>query len=265
MTIVLFHSADRLPSYLECTFKQIRLFNPDVMVYFLTDAQHLNNPLFTQYYIKPVNKNAYLSKKLSLFRMFYGHPTGSFWMVTALRLIYIEEFLKAKKLKDVYLFENDIMIYYTLAEHHQRFCELYKNKMAITVGGPDKCMTGFSFIPNWGALADMTQWFIDTLKRLGEQGVLKKFRMDMVNEMTLMKAYMDEEHELISIPSLPFGVFYNMCGFNSIFDPAGWGQFVGGTIQDCIPGAKPQDHYIGQMLMKNPDYTVIWKRDKEGE
>ena len=263
MTIVLFHSADRLPNYLEYTFKQIRMFNPDVNVYFLTDTQHLSNPLFTQYYIKAVQMNKYHTDKISKFRLFYKHPSSSFWMITALRLIYVEEFMRQENLTNIYFFENDVLLYYSLKEHHQKFLDIYrKDSMAITEGGPDKCMTGFMFIPDWLLLAHMTQWFVDSLKRLGERGIMIKYKMDMVNEMTLMKAYMHEEEKLHNIPTMPFGIFYVASEFNSIFDSAGWGQFVGGTLDEG-PGAKPQDHYIGQMLAKNPDFDVVWKRDTE--
>jgi hypothetical protein len=88
--------------------------------------------------------------------------------------------------------------------------------------------------------------------------------MDMIHEMSLMRAYSkDYPEDLQHLPILPFGEFSkNYEVFNSIFDPASWGQYVGGTT-DGIPGAKPSDHYIGRLLQNNPDYTVIWKEDDQ--
>jgi len=60
---------------------------------------------------------------------------------------------------------------------------------------------------------------------------------------------------------MPFGEFSeNLEVFNSLFDPASYGQLVGGT-QSEGPGAKPQDHYIGRWLIANPQYSVIWKEE----
>lgn len=260
MNIILFHSG-KLPEYLECTFKQIRLFNPEITVWFITDVEHFDNPLFDKYQINITNKDCYNSEKINKFKIFYKHPVSSFWVITAVRLIYIEEFLKREKLTDVYLFENDVLLYYSLEELHQRFVDLYKD-MAITIGGPDKCMTGFMFIHDWKPLAEMTKWFIDALKQ-GQNKLKEIYHMDMVNEMTLMKSYMTEHSDLSSIPTMPFGLFYPITKFNSIFDPASWGQFVGGNVKDKQPGFKAEDHYIGQMLLKNPEFTVIWKRDEQ--
>ena len=54
--IVLFHSG-KLPGFLEYTFRQIRKFNPDVMVYFLTDT--LKSDLYSKYNITLINKSLF--------------------------------------------------------------------------------------------------------------------------------------------------------------------------------------------------------------
>ena len=254
----MFHSGKVLPSFLDCTFSQIRLFNPAVAIYFLTDKHLGLDPIFEKYNIISLNKDAFYSNKVKEFEMLYNRKSEDFWTITATRLIYIENFLISYKLKNVYHFENDVLLYYNLKEHHATFRRLYDH-LAITTGGSDKSMTGFLFIKDGDALSQMTQHFIDLLKIYGISGLKKKYHMDMVNEMTLMKIYTDAKY----LPILPFGDYSeNYMAFDSIFDPASWGQFVGGTM-DGIPGAKPQDHYIGQLLDKNPDYSVVWGIDDE--
>lgn len=260
MVIVMFHSGKELPVFLEYTFKQIRIFNPDVTIYFLTDCTFLCNPIFGKYNVLPILKNNYHSNKITQLESLYNHTSYDFWTITMTRLIYIENFLQASKLKNVYHFENDVLLYYDLNVYHRLFTNLYKT-LSITTGGPDKAMTGFMFIKTWRALASMTQFFIDTLHKYGVKGTMAMYRMDMVNEMTLMRAYGKEKSYLSNLPILPFGEFSKHYDrFNSIFDPASWGQFVGGTTNG-IPGAKPTDHYIGQELLAHPEYTVIWKKD----
>jgi len=266
MDIVMFHSGKEFPEFLEYTFRQIRLFNPDITVYFLTDETHTTNLIFTKYRIIAIDKDLFYSDKINEFELAYNRKSDNFWTITATRLIYIENFLREFKLKNVYHFENDVLLYYDLNQHHRAFQNTYKY-LAITTGGEDKAMTGFLFIKNWRALASMTQFFIDVLQTNGVKGVKNMYQMDMVNEMTLMRAYGKEKGEkyLDNLPILPFGDFSeNFEVFNSIFDPASWGQFVGGEVKYKTPGCKPTDHYIGQELLQHPEYDVVWKKDNKG-
>lgn len=265
----MFHSGrGTLPEYLEDNFKQLRLFNPDIRVYFLTDSEFVSDQLFFNYDIIALNKDNFYSDKISRFVCYFKYSDkpqlNQFWVITATRLMYIENFMKAYHISSAYHFENDILLYEDLHNLNETIVSNYPH-MAITVGGPDKCMTGFMFIHNRKSLERMTQFFVDRL-RIGKSRLVSMYHMDMVNEMTLMRAYSkDYSDQLEFLPILPFGEFSkNYEKFNSIFDPASWGQFVGGTAQECIPGAKPMDHYIGPLLKQNPEWTVIWKEDKQG-
>ena len=75
-------------------------------------------------------------------------------------------------LTDIYHFENDVLIYYDLKEHDEKFKSFYNN-MAITVGGEIVAMTGFMFIKHYEALSLMTQYFIDLLKDRDTVDLLK--------------------------------------------------------------------------------------------
>ena len=265
MNLVMFHSGLKLPVFLEYTFKQIRLFNPKTVIYFITDKALIDNSLFEKYEITSLDKDLFYSDKIKQFEGLYNYPPNHFWTITATRLIYIENFLKEYKLTDVYHFENDILLYYNLEDYHEKFQSLYEY-MAITPGGPDRNITGFMFIKNWESLSDMTQYFINTIRKHSMKSFKRTYKIKMIHEMGLMKIYEIERglEYLSYLPILPFGKqASNYDIFNSIFDPASWGQFVGGTRKDR-PGYKTNLHYIGQLLIANPDYTVIWKRDVEG-
>jgi len=263
--IVLFHSGKELPVYLKYAFKQIRIFNPFVTVYFLTDTHLLGNPIFLKYNVLAVDKDLFYSDKVGQLASLCTNPTDHFWTITTTRLVYIENFLKKYNLTNVYHFENDILLYCPLEEHHERFQRLY-SYLAITPGGPDRNMTGFLYIKNSDALSLMTQFFIDLRKAHTLEELKAKYKTDMVHEMSLMKMYEVEKGEgyLSYLPILPFGEYAKLYDvFNSIFDPASWGQFVGGASTG-IPGAKGPDHYIGQVLIEHPEYSVIWKEDDKG-
>ena len=206
----------------------------------------------------------FYTDKVKQFADMYNYTPDSFWVITTTRLMYIERLLERFGLTDVYHIENDILLYYDLEKYHERF-KRYPS-MVITPGGPDRNITGFMFIKDWRHLSKMTQFFIDIIKTHGLKKLREKYNTDMVHEMSLMKMYEIEKgiHCLRHLPILPFGEYsYNYGVFDSIFDAAAWGQFVGGTNEDP-PGAKPKNLYVGQLLIDNPDYTVIWKEDVEG-
>jgi len=256
----MFHSGKELPVFLEDCFKQFRRFNPTMNIYFLTDHQYLGDPVFSRYEVDVRNKDDDYSNDIKHFEVLYGRGQNDFWTITTTRLFYISNFLNKEGLLDMIHLENDVLIYEDLSKYEHTFQRLYKD-LAITVGGPDKCMTGFLFIKHPQALSHMVNFFMTLLKTSRLKDIRQRYNTDMVNEMTLMRAYSkDWPDKMKFLPILPFGEFsVNYDQFNSIFDPASWGQFVGGTT-DGIPGAKPDDHYIGQLLTEHPEYDVIWKQ-----
>lgn len=264
MNIVMFHSGKSLPVFLGDCLKQLRLFNPDIPVYFLINREHLTNPVFNLYNITTVDMSKYVSNDVYTFDALYGRGRDDFWTITTTRLMYVENFIFSNSMQDVYHFENDVLLYADIKKMHPVFVKLYKD-LAITVGGPDKCMTGFMFIKRALPLRRMTYFFVQLLKSNSIHKIRKQYKVDMVNEMTLMRIYSKEYPELMKfLPILPFGDYSeNYDEFNSVFDPASYGQYVGGTMNG-VPGAKPQDHYIGRLLEQHPDYTVVWKQEKQG-
>lgn len=264
INLIMFHSGTPLPDFLEYNFKQIRFFNPDIRIYFLTDSNLINESIFIKYDIIALDKDIFYSDKVKDFESYFNYSSNNFWTLAATRLIYIENLLKKYSLEDVYHFENDVLLYYNLEEHHEKFKKFYKN-IAITTGGPDKSMTGFMFIKNHNSLSMLTDFFVNTLKKYGVNGTMRKYPMDMVNEMSLMKFYgIENGNDYIhNLPTLPFGDYSeHFEDFHSIFDPASWGQFVGGTRVEG-PGAKPQDHYIGVLLKQNPNWNVVWQKNND--
>jgi len=67
MDTVMFHTGNELPSFLECAFRQFRLFNPESNVYFLTDQEYVNNNIFKKYHILAVDKDMFYSDKIKRF------------------------------------------------------------------------------------------------------------------------------------------------------------------------------------------------------
>ena len=264
MTVILFHQGCKgpfidgtaPPNYLGDCLKQYSIFNKE-KIYFLTDRVNIN-ALAKYPQVIPVALEDYYSDKIARLVTLYKYPERNFWTVSLVRFAYIENFMRQRDLKHVYHLENDVLLYFDIAKYHETFKQLYKN-LAITPGGPDKCMTGFMYIDNYQALERMTDFFINILAKLSENEIRSVYGCDMVHEMSLMAAYRKESPEhMVCLPTLPFGYFSkHFDRFNAVFDPATYGQFVGGSRTEG-PGIIPQDHYIGNLLEENPQYGVKW-------
>lgn len=258
----MFHSGREFPTFLEDNFRQFRYFNPTVPVYFLTDYGHIGNPVFAKYSVMSINKDEYYCERIHEFERLFGRAPDDFWTVAATRLMYIENFMRLRQMINVYHFENDVLIYFSLSQYNTYIKKHYQ--IGMTIGGPDKCMTGFAFFKDYKALQHMNMFFRNLLFEYGIAGVKQTFRVDMVNEMTLMRIYSsDADSKLRPFPTMPVPPMnHRLEDFGSLFDPASWGQFVGGTRSEG-PGAMPQDHYIGQFLRKLGNVWPTWLR-KDG-
>ena len=88
---------------------------------------------------------------------------------------------------------------------------------------------------------------------------------NLINEMVLLKFISKKNTGIIDyMPLEPIGEFSRyLDSFNSLFDSASWGQFVGGTPHGHLPGCSFDHHWIGSSL-KNNIYNVIFDNDKYG-
>lgn len=241
------------PGHLTHCIDQYFLFNRD-HIYLLTDRANIphvpKRPNLVTFAVED-----FYSPKIKQFENLYNYGPREFWCVTFTRLMYIENLMREEGFVCLSEFANDVLIYANLAT--LPFFELY-NGLAITPCGPQHVLDGFMWIKEWQALAHVTQFFIDMLKKYSVEGIRRKYRYDMVNEMTMMHLY-SQEVGLDFLPILPFGEWStNFEQFNSLFDPATYGQYVGGT-QVSGPGVKATNHYVGHVLNAHPGYDVVWR------
>jgi len=264
MTAILVHigctgpyiTSTRPPAHLFDCMEQYRLFNASDL-YILTDRENLPHlPAGDGVHTFAIED--YHSPKVSRFESLYNYKPREFWTVTFTRLIYIENFLREQGICHICEFANDVLVYTNLDS--LPFNELYHG-LAITPCGPQHVLDGFMWIEDWLALAHLTQFFVDTLARLGIEGIIRQYKYDMVNEMTMMHLYSQEVGFGGYLPILPSGEWStNFDKFGSLFDPATYGQYVAGT-QVSGPGIKATNHWVGHVLNAHPEWDVEWRPD----
>lgn len=246
------------PVYMERCIEQYLIHNT-ADLYVLTNRA--NVPLLRKHPgVIPIAIEDYHSDKITRFNALYNYKPREFWTVSTTRLIYLENFLRVSGLEHVCHFENDVLVYFDLTEYEHVFTQLYKN-LALTPCDPDHHTTGFMYINDYKALEHMTDFFVWALAKFGVGGMVRKYNIDMVNDMTLMKRYADTVgiNHVKTLPVLPYGEFsQDIDQFGGIFDAAGWGQYTCGTRTDS-PGMSYADHHVGGFLQAHPESKIVWQ------
>jgi len=264
--IVLTHIGQGLPEYLKICFKQIRYYNADIEIYFITNEINVKN--YQHYWdennIFSISSESFHNERIDRFSKVLNNEWSTFWTNSATRIFYLEEFLK-KNDKSIIHFENDVLIYCNLKNILSKSEKIF-NRLGLTQGGFDRFMTGMFFIKNYDSLKSMTDYWMSILESGKIQELVKKYKIDMVNEMSLFLIYnMEKGFDFLdTFPTIPNSKYYET--FNSIFDPATYGQYVGGLpkVAGGLPsGYIDKNHYIGDFMLKNMGGWEIFFKNRE--
>lgn len=254
--IILTHVGNNFPAYIETCLKQVRHFNPSIDVVFITNTKHidLNINLWKNLKINPIQSELLKNDRMDYFENIFGNGWSEFWTKSATRIFYLEEFLKQNNTPILH-FENDVMIYSNLSDILDK-SNLIFSRLGLTQGGQDRFMTGMFFIKNYDALHLMTNYWINLLSNKSHAELCFKYGLDMIHEMSLFLIYHVDcgENYLGTYPTLPD--HKNFTYFNSLFDPASYGQYLGGLPEAAgglPPGFIDPKHTVGQFMIKNKE------------
>ena len=240
--LILTHIGENLPHYLNDFLFQFRKINKNYDVVFLTNRVNINNEIFITNNIKTYPIEDLTTNRINDFIIKFGngdvntinknieYGSADYWCVAAIRLFYLYEYMNKMNLNKVFHFENDIMIYEELDSIFNiiKSNNLYQDKIAITRGTNNKIMTGFVYIDNKEVLDHLLEQITNYLINKDN---LYTYGIDHINEMGLLHVYqINNPDKLVNLPILPKNeMFEEFELFNSIFDPATYGQYLDGT------------------------------------
>jgi hypothetical protein len=268
--IILTHIGETLPEYIDTFLTQLRKFNTQNEIVFLVNENNVNDSVFTKHNIKTypienlnttlinqfINKFGYGDINSSKKHIIYGSP--DYWCVTSTRIFYIYEYCKKFNIKEYFHFENDIMVYTDVNDILSIIKEndLYKN-IAITRGTNNKIMTGFMYVGDNDIMEDMLKSFVSYLDNKLD---LLKYGIDMINEMGLLHIYQIKNPEkLVNLPTFPNEILsQDFKYFNTIFDPATYGQYLDGIPSNPGISIIP-DSYIGDEIRKDGSISITFE------
>jgi hypothetical protein len=257
--VVMTHVGSDLPAYIRYAFQQLRTFNPAdrVEILLIAGNEYLkkNQKLLNQFGVTPVPYEDFQTHPLLqefVERSWYkawGTPNTkypgppNFVQGTSERLYALNAFLEASQFEDVIHIENDIMIYCELPEIVQSI-KLHYDKFTATEVGPDYISCGLCYIPKPECLNDICEFMMKFIRK-GNDWIKRHYpSVEMAHEMTLLRLNEDIQY----LPILPNHELTHV--FDALFDPASWGQWLGGTNTHAHgEGYAGAHHYIGRELL----------------
>jgi|14BtaG_2_1085337.scaffolds.fasta_scaffold21273_2 hypothetical protein len=268
--LILTHVGSDIPAYLKYTFQQLRIHNPEIEIVMLAseDALDKEMELIKKYRIKGCHIEYFQDhprlkefKKLSWYGR-YGKPNttypspDNFVQGTSERLFVLDAFISYHKIDEFFHCENDIMIYCDL-DKVMDVCEDKEGLMVTPMSDID-ITCAMMYCRHREYLAAANDFMLKQLAK-GDQAVRAEFGMPMVHEMSLLKEYGKLFPEnLGSFPILPEQV--KDSGFNMVFDPASYGQYLGGTNCGHGDGFTDKQHYAGQRLRSGEIQAYLCNR-----
>lgn len=274
-SIVFVHIGQALPSYLTDAVVQARLFNKQCSIYLIANRSALavDDQMMRENDIQVVHceelaptEEHLLFQRMSPLDASYRE---GFWKKASERFFYLDELIYQYHLEHVFHIESDNMLYVDLSTLLSVF-KTYPS-LAAVFDNDGRCIPSFMYISNAVALKGL----ITTISTKAQRGL---------NDMEIVASYKNE-HGRTKIDYLPLimksyalshtlispcghkaqepACYYNKIEqFNSIFDGAAIGQYLGGIDPrngHSAPG------FINESCIFNPaKFTYQWILDEQG-
>jgi hypothetical protein len=169
---------------------------------------------------------------------------NGFWIYTSYRFFILYEYMKKYNKQNIIHLENDVMCYVNVNK-----LSFTNDKIYLTFDSPGKVVPGFIYIPKY----ELLKQFLDNYD-FNENDMINFGRID--------------ENISISLPLIDNSIntFYklniNYNSFNSIFDAAAIGQYLGGIDKQNDPN--DTRGYISDTCKVNySEYKFFWKKENE--
>jgi hypothetical protein len=273
--IVFVHLGAQIPSYVYVALEQARLFNLHRPIYLITNKEAVTHTTydFTQHDFKVVlceelekSEHHHLFSQKSPLNPAYRE---GFWRKATERFFYLHELIASRNLEHVVHVESDNMLYVDI-DDIENALSLYKGIGAV-FDCDYRCIPSFVYIAHPQAL----EHFVAQIAEHAEKGYndmeelalyRKTLSRNYIADLPLIMVEYEVKYHLINSlgqrPVEPSRYWNNINNFNSIFDGAALGQFLGGIDPrngPSVPG------FINETTIFNPSKMKIeWHKDKQG-
>lgn len=271
-SIVFVHIGENIPSYASIAFSQARYFNPDCPIYIIANQKALND-LFSQGNDDQLIGVDYEKLKKSDEHVKFNQLAKlekGFWIYTSERFLYLYDFMREYKVKDIFHLEYDNMLYVDLAKIWPVFSSMYSG-IGATFDNDKRCIPGFVYISNEKSMKSLANCFsLYGARGWNDMQVIAQFKKECPEEIEHLPIIIPEYIKNHALRSLighkaknPAKYHKNIELFDSIFDAAAIGQYLGGI--DVIHHGGGTPGFINESCLFNPSLlTYSWEKDDEG-
>ena len=259
--LVFVHLGPSLPEYLEDAVFQASLFNSPNEICVIVNEQALEKPNnLGKFATVFVAENLEITERHSAFRKnstLYNSFSDPFWFYTYERFLYLDDFMQQYDVKDLFHIENDVVIFVDLKELLPIFQHEYRNGIAAVFDNDDRCVPGFIYVSDKNAMADLAAFMVEHVG-LGKidmdvLGLYKKQHPTKIKNLPIIPSSYSASYPLESISGdkTQNAAAYskNIDKFQSVFDAAAIGQYLGGTDPRNGPSSPG---FINERCLFNP-------------
>lgn len=255
-SVVLIHIGEQLPDYFYLCCEQVRRNFPG-NIHVVIPRKHVCDNAHKRIGMHPVAYESLVGHHI--YQEFTQNCfLNGFWNVTMGRIYLLEVLMRKKKLKDVIHIENDVLLYHNPNDLIDEFHFLCRDRILLTPIGNSYASAAYVFVKNCNVIGKLNKTMLGLMKQ-GKQVICRKLGTQDPNEMMLLAHIWKNYDNIIEyFPIQPEGKgSQNLEVFGGVFDPASYGQFLGGTQSDG-PGWYGKDHHwIGKSLHQNK-YSFEW-------
>jgi len=274
-SIVFIHIGPHLPVYMYDALMQARLFNKSCAIYLLANQKALyqfndmHNLDVTLISLEILHKTKVHQKFIELSKLSRTMDNG-LWFYASERFLYLNDFMQHYNKKNIFHIENDTMLYVDLKTLEPIFLGKYPGIGAV-FDNDNRCIPCFVYISNKNIMHELAEYFVEYSQKLKtDMDVLAIFRKKKGDKLVgalpiIMPSYKKKHilrNRLGNKPSDPSLYSQNFELFQSIFDGAALGQYLGGI--DPKNGLS-QPGFINERCFLNPSHLQFdWSLDELG-
>ena len=269
-SIIFVHIGEELPTYLPIAIKQARLFNDNSNIALVASLNALEINCTVLEEVGVISIPIESLQKSMHHKYFLKHSTldrtfrGGFWLFASERFFYLHEVVKKYELRNVIHLESDVMLYENIEKLLPILEENYLG-LAVPYSADNRCIPSIVFIKDDASIFRLIKYMAKQANlNLNDMTILGQFSCKddnryMASLPIVHREYIEkEEFESVN----PDRFSNNVDQFNSIFDSAYLGQYLGGVDASVI------DVTFGYVnphcVIKSSKLKFSWKKDSRG-
>ncbi len=264
--IVYVHVGPMLPSYLPAAIDQARLFNPNCPIYVIGNEAALA-ALPGDKAVAVACESLQPSAEHMEFQT-RDRNSGLFRYASE-RFYYLEEFVRARGLRNVFHMENDVMLFVELEKMLPVFSAYYEGKLGLTLDNDERCIPGFVYVADGECLGELVKFMASRV----DSGAFDMFLLAQFHNATggkwsstlpiILPSYAELRSNVGHVPREGAAYSNHFGEFQGIFDAACLGQYWKGIDPNYHANSKPG--FINESCLFNPAFLRLeWIRDEQG-